>query len=272
VQNISQKLILPGVSGTRLDEASSKLCTFVTPWGVFRYTRLPFGVSLAQEVFHRVLADVLRDMDGVLSYVDDVLIHGVTREEHHKRLSEVLKRLVNAGFAISDTKCQFRKHAVVFLGHLLLGETIQPDPAKVAALLDMKPPTHISEHRGLMFANFLSQFLPHYSALMEPLRRLQSSQTHFPWTDKKQAAFDLMKKLFAKAPCLAPFDQHAPLSLATDASGTGVGAVLLQGGRPVMYAARSLTDAEKRYSTIEKELLAVVFTLRRCHFIRMAGR
>jgi hypothetical protein len=139
-------------------------------------------------------------MDGVLHYVDDVLIYGVTREEHDKRLSLVLKRLVEAGFAISDTKCQFRKHAVVFLGHLLSGEAIQPDPAKVTALLEMKPPTNISEHRGLMgFANFLSQFLPHYSALTEPFRRLQSNKTHFKWTEEQQQAFDLLKSLFARA-------------------------------------------------------------------------
>jgi hypothetical protein len=256
-----------GFWNLRLDEASSKLCTFVTPWGVFRYTRLPFGVSPAPEMFHQVLADVLRDMDSVLLYMDDVLIYGATRKEHDKRLNKVLKRLVNAGFAISDTKCQFRKHSVVFLGHLLSGEAIQPDPAKVAALLNMKPPTNISEHCGLMgFANFMSQFLLHYSALMEPLRRLQSAKTHFKWPEDQQTAVDLMKSLFAKAPCFVPFDQYEPLSLATDASVTGLGAVLLQRGRPVMYVARSLTDAKKRYSTIEKELLAVVFALWRCHF------
>jgi hypothetical protein len=201
------------------------------------------------------------------NYVEDVLIYGVTCKEHDKRLSAVLKRLVEAGFAISDTKGQFRKHSVVFLGHLLSGEAIQPDPAKVTALLEMKPPTNISEHRGLRgFANFLSQFLPHYSALTEPLQRLQSNKTHFKWTEEQQQAFDLLKSLFARAPCLIPFDQRAPLSLAIDASATGLGAVLLQHGRPVMYVERSLTDVEKRYSTNEKELLAVVFALQRCHF------
>jgi hypothetical protein len=102
------------------------------------------------------------------------------------------------------------------------------------------------------FANFMSQFLPHYSALTEPLRQLQLAKTHFKWTEDQQTAFDLMKSLFAKAPCLVPSYQYEPLSLATDASATGLGAGLLQRGRPVMYVARSLTDAEKRYSTIEK--------------------
>ncbi len=250
-----------------LDEESSKLCTFVTPWGVFRYKRLPFGVSPAPEVFHRVLADVLRDIPGVIHYVDDVLVYGATLAEHDERLQIVLRRLIAAGFAISDTKCSFRKQAVVFLGHLLSGEKIRPDPSKVAAILQMRPPTNISEHRGLMgFVNFLSQFLPHYSSITEPLRRLQSGKSLFRWSEDQQRSFDLLKRLFAREPCLAPFDQQADVSLATDASSTGLGAVLLQHGRPVMYVARSLTEAEKRYSTIEKELLAVVFALQRCHF------
>jgi hypothetical protein len=151
-----------GFWNLRLDEASSRLCTFVTPWGVFRYKRLPFGVSPAHEVFHRVLADVLRDLDGVLHYVDDVLIYGATLQEHDRRLKTVLQRLEAAGFAISKPKSVFRQPAVVFLGHLISGESIRPDPSKVTALRDMLLPTNISEHRGLMgFANFMAQYIPH---------------------------------------------------------------------------------------------------------------
>jgi hypothetical protein len=256
-----------GFWNLQLDEASSKLCTFCTPWGVFRYRRLPFGVSPAPEVFHRVLADVLRDIPGVIHYVDDVLIYGTTKAEHDQRLRTVLQRLRDAGFALSEAKCQYSQPSVVFLGHLISGTAIRPDPSKVAALQAMRPPTNISEHRGLMgFINFLAQYVPHFSAVTEPLRRLQSTKSHFRWTEDQQQAFDLLKKHFAEEPCLAPFDEYAPLSLATDASATGLGAVLLQHGRPVLYAARSLTDAETRYSTIEKELLAVVFALRKCHF------
>jgi hypothetical protein len=241
-----------GFWNLRLDEASSKLCTlFVTPWGVFRYRRLPFGVSPAPEVFHRVIADVLRDLLGVLHYVDDVLVYGATQKEHDERLRVVFACLQRAGFAISDAKCVFRQPAVVFLGHLVSGEAIRPDPAKVAILRDMKPPTNITEHRGLMgFINFLAQYLPHYSTLTEPLRRLQSSKAHFKWTSDQQKAFELLKQLFAREPCLVPFDQNCPVALATDASATGLGAVLLQRGRPVMRVARSLTGAETLYSTI----------------------
>jgi hypothetical protein len=256
-----------GFWNLRLDEASQRLCTFVTTWGVFRYRRLPFGVSPAPEVFHRVIADVLVDLPGVIHYVDDVLVYGATTAEHDVGLQMVLARLRKAGFAISDTKCVFRQPVVVFLGHLISGEAVCPDPAKVAVLRDMRPPTNITKHRGLMgFVNFLAQYLPHFSTLTEPLRRLQSGKSHFKWTSDQQKAFDLLKQLFAQEPCLVPFEQNITVSLATDASATGLSADLLQKGRPVMYVARSLTDAETRYSTIEKELLAVVFALRRCHF------
>jgi hypothetical protein len=149
-----------GFWNLRLDEASAKLCTFVTPWGVFRYRRLPFGVSPAPEVFHRVIADVLEGLPGVIHYVDDVLVYGATAAEHEERLRAVLARLRRAGFAISDAKCVFRKPAVVFLGHLVSGEEIRTDPAKVAILNEMRPPTNISEHRGLMgFVNFLAAYI-----------------------------------------------------------------------------------------------------------------
>ncbi len=113
-----------GFWNLRLDEESSKLCTFVTPWGVFRYRRLRFGVSPAPEVFHRVLADVLRDLPGVLHYVDDVLVYGATRVEHDQHLHAVLKRIRAAGFAISESKSAFAQSRVVFLGHLISGEAI----------------------------------------------------------------------------------------------------------------------------------------------------
>ncbi len=256
-----------GFWNLRLDEESSKLCTFSTPWGVYRYLRLPFGVSLAPEVFHRVLADVLQGLPGVLHYVDDILIYAATQAEHDRRLQAVLTRLKAAGFGLSEAKCTFCKSLVVFLGHQVSSDKIRPDPAKVAVLQDMKPPTNITEHRGLMgFINFISQYVPHFSTLTEPLRRLQSGKVHISWGADQKRAFDLLRRYFARAPCLAPFDERAPLVLATDASATGLGAVLLQNERPVMYVARSLTDAEKRYSTIEKELLPVVFALQRCHF------
>jgi hypothetical protein len=116
------------------------------------------------------------------------------------------------------------------------------------------------------FVNFLVQYFPHYSVVTEPIHRLQSGKTHFCWTDDQQRAFELLKDLFAKELCLAPFDKNVPLTMAMDASSTGLGAVLLQRGRPVMYVARSLTEAEHRYSTIKKELLAVAFALKWCHF------
>jgi hypothetical protein len=96
-----------GFWNLRLDEESSKLCTFSTLWGVYRYLRLPFGVSPAPEVFHRVLADVLRGLPGVLHYVDDILIYAETQTEHDRRLQAVLARLKAAGFGLSEAKCTF---------------------------------------------------------------------------------------------------------------------------------------------------------------------
>jgi hypothetical protein len=137
--------------------------------------------------------------------VDDTLIYGPTLAEHDARLREVLCRLTTAGFAISDTKCQFHQSSVVLLGHQLSGDSIRPDSGKVSALLNMKPPTNITEHQGLMgFANFLAQFLPHYSALTEPLRCLQSSKTHFKWTEDNKTHLTCLKSFLPRLHVLYP--------------------------------------------------------------------
>jgi hypothetical protein len=102
---------------------------------VYRYLRLPFGVSPAPEVFHRVLADVLQGLPGVLHYVDDILIYAATQAEHDRRLQAVLARLKAAGFGLSEAKCTFRRSSVVFLGHQVSGDKIRPDPANKVAVL-----------------------------------------------------------------------------------------------------------------------------------------
>ena len=256
-----------GFWNLKLDLASQHLCTFITPWGVYRYARLPFGVSPAPEVFHRVIGDVIRDIPGTIHFIDDILVHAPTLADHDARLHLVLTRLRTAGFAVSDTKCVIRQASVVFLGHKISGSAIEPDPAKVSALRAMLPPTNASELRGFMgFANFLAPYVPQFSTLTEPLRRLQSGKVLFRWTADQQQAFECLKEYFSTGPCLVPFDDTLPVTLATDASTSGLGGVLLQNNRPVLYVARSLAPAEHRYSTIELELLAMAFALRRTHF------
>jgi hypothetical protein len=250
-----------------LDEKSSYMCTFSTPYGRYRYLRLPFGISPAPEVFHRIVADVIQDMPGVMHFVDDVLVWGDTKEEHDARLKEVLKRFEASGFVFNPTKCEFGKKEVMFLGHLVDGTRVRPNPQKVAAVKAFPTPQCVEDVRRLLgVATYISKFIPRFSAKTAVLRRLLRADMAFEWTPEHEAALRLIQDELTSDKVLFIFDPNLPVQIATDASGTGLGAVLMQKGRPVLFAARSLTPAEVNYSIIEKELLAVVFALRRFHF------
>jgi hypothetical protein len=224
-------------------------------------------VSPAPEVFHRVVADVIAGLPNVLHYIDDILIFARTCEEHDRLVTEVLRRLRHAGFAVCKEKCTFGRLSLTFLGHHLSGSKISPDPLKLEALTCMQPPSSSAELFSFLgFVNYLARYVPRLAALAEPLRRLQSSQVHFEWTSEQDDAFRAIRQCLLDSPGLAPFDPALPLVIATDASNGGIGGVLLQNYRPVLYVARALMPAETRYAIIEKELLAVLFVLTRCHF------
>jgi transposase InsO family protein len=255
-----------------LDSASSKMCTFSTPFGRFRYLRLPFGIAPAPELFHRIVGDVLKGMEGAMHFVDDVLVWGNTQEEHDERLAEVLKRFRDVGFTFNPLKCEFSKPAVMFLGHLVDGHTVRPNPEKVSVIQKFPVPTSSDEVRRLLgVATYISKFIPRFSAKTAVLRELLKNDAAFVWTPAHQQALELIQRELVGDKVLYIFDPACSTQIATDASGSGLGAVLLQGNKPIAYAARSLTAAEKNYSTIEKELLAVVFALKRFHFYT-AGR
>jgi transposase InsO family protein len=255
-----------------LDEDSSKMCTFSTPFGRFRYLRLPFGIAPAPELFHRIVGDVLKGMEGAMHFVDDVLVWGNTQEEHDARLAEVLRRFRDVGFTFNPLKCEFSKPAVMFLGHLVDGQTVRPNPEKVTVIQRFPVPTSADEVRRLLgVATYISKFIPRFSAKTAVLRELLKADAAFVWTPDHQKALELIQRELVNDKVLYIFDPARATQIATDASGSGLGAVLLQGNRPIAYAARSLTAAEKNYSTIEKELLAVVFALKRFHFYT-AGR
>jgi hypothetical protein len=255
-----------------LDAESSKLCTFTTPYGRFRYVRLPFGISPAPEVFHRILGDVIQGLEGVMHFVDDVLVWGRTQEEHDLRLKALLKQINNSGFGFNPTKCEFGKNELVFLGHLVTGRTVKPDPSKVAIVRNFPVPQKVEEVRRLLgVATYISKFVPCFSSKTSVLRQLLKADAAFVWTAAHDQALRAIQQELENEKVLYIFDPDQPTQIATYASNTGLGAVLLQNGRPTSYAARSLTKAELNYSIIEKELLAVVFALKRFHFYT-AGR
>ncbi|KAL5468831.1 hypothetical protein EMCRGX_G029953 [Ephydatia muelleri] len=243
-----------------LDRASQLLTTFNTPFGRYCYTRLPFGISSAQEVFQKRMYQLFGDLPGVETDIDDMLIHGRTEEEHQQRLTAVLKRCQEVHLTLNKEKCQFGVPQVTYLGHCISADGITPDENRVKAILAMPPPKDKKGvERLLGTLNYVSKFVPNMSTVTEHIRVLLGKDVPFVWTWEQEAAFENVKKLLSTAPVLAFYDVKQPVTVSCDASQTGLGAVLLQQECPVAYISRALSDTEQRYAQIEKELLAVVF-------------
>ena len=130
-------MLYSGFMQVALDKASSFLTTIATPFGRYRYLRLPFGISSAPEVFHRIIADYFSDIPGVYTYIDDLLVVGSTVEEHDSRLKQVLTRCRQINLGLNAEKCRFGRTEIPYLGHVLSAKGIKPDPAKVEALNDL---------------------------------------------------------------------------------------------------------------------------------------
>jgi hypothetical protein len=161
-----------------LDEDSSDLCTFITPFGRYRFRRLPFGISSAPEEFSRIITQIFENVEGVIPYVDDLCIYGDSIEQLNNRLNKVLEIATKNGLKFNENKCKFFVTEILFVGHLFTEKGVFPDPSKVQAVMNMeKPQCKKDLERILGMCNYLSRFIPNYSSLIEPLRLLTQPRT-----------------------------------------------------------------------------------------------
>ena len=207
---------------------------------------------------------ILEGLVGVVCQMDDILVFGSNQAEHDSRLTAVMERLEAKGATLNPEKCEFGKRTVRFLGHVVDQAGIRADPQKTAAILEMERPQNISELRRFMgMANQLGKFSPNLAELSQPLRELLSIKKAWLWGPSQEQAFQLVKEELSRPSVLALYDPLAKSKISADASSYGLGAVLLQQQgekwRPVAYASRSMSDAERRYAQIEKEALAITW-------------
>ena len=255
----------------RLRESDQKLVTVNTHKGLFCPVRLPFGVSSAGAIFQRKIDQVLQGIPGVVCRVDDILITGPNDTTHMDRLKEVITRLEAAGFKCRVDKCKFMQPSVVYIGHEISKHGIRPLHSKVDTLLQAKYPDNLSQLVSFLGAvQYYSRYIPNLSTIVEPLNRLRAANVPWKFGPEQQKAFDTLKGLLASTHVLAVYDPSLDLKVDADASSVGIGAVISQVDkngceRPVEFISRTLSKAEKNYSQIEKEALAIVWSVKRFH-------
>ena len=247
-----------------VDDESSKLLTFNTPWRRYRFTRLPFGISPAPELYQREM-DRLFEGIPVEILVDD-LIHGKDQSELDENLRRVLDKSREVGLRFNPKKVKLRVPEVSYVGHLFTSKGLKPDHEKIRAINEMPSPTDKEGVLRLLgTVNYLDKFIEHKADLQEPISQLTQKDAAFVWEKPQQEAFDNLKSIITSAPALAYFDNNKETVLNVDASGTGLGAVIVQEGKPVTFGSKTLTTCERPYRNIERELLAIVWGAQKFH-------
>ena len=248
-----------------LDSDSRKFTTVNTPSGLYEYLRLPYGINSAVGIFQRTIENILKGLQGVCVYLDDILVTGKTSAEHLQNLQAVLRRLQENGITLKKEKCEFFLPAVEYLGFRVTKEGLKPTEAKVRAIKEACAPKNISELRSFIgTVNYYARFLPNLAQKMTPLYALLKKSKKWKWTTKEQNAFEEIRNAISEKTLLVHYDPEAELVLTCDASPFGIGAVLQQRVKngtvlPIAFTSRTLNNAEKNYSQIEREGLSIIF-------------
>ena len=258
-----------GYWNVMLSENSSYMTTFNTPHGRYRFRRLPFGLSCAQDVFQRKVDETFGDLTGVCGIADDIVVVGYKEDgsDHDANLRAVLQRARDRGLRFNPDKLKVKCQQIKFFGNIIGANGLEADPEKVKAIKEMKPPKDVQELQTFLgLATYLGRFTDQLATLAAPLRDLCKKDAHFAWCPEHQKAFHMLKEALTSQTVLQYFDEKKDVTIQVDASQHGLGAALLQEKGPVEYASKSLSDTETRYSNIEREMLGVLFGLERFHY------
>ena len=248
-----------------VDEDSKQYTAFVTHDGVWEYNRMPFGLANSPSCFMRMIGRVMMGLtwEICLCYLDDIIIFSSTVAEHFSRLRKVFDRIRAANLTLKPTKCCFGKKEIKFLGHLITENGVSPLPDKIQTIMEVQQPKTVKQVRAFLgLVGYYRKFIKGFSQVASPLNELTKKDAVFKWSQECEEAFQHLRNALINPPILAYPNYNSPYILETDASHTGVGMVLSQEQegkqRVIAYAGKKLNDAQRNYSTTEKEALAVV--------------
>ena len=252
------------------DVPKTAICT---PFGLFEFLRMPFGLRNAAQTFQRFIDEVLRGLDFVYAYIDDLLIASSSEAEHLAHLDTLFTRLSEYGIVINPSKCIFGTSSIEFLGHQISAQGISPLTQKVQVIQDFPAPSSLRKLREFLgLVNFYRRFIPHCASHVQPLTDLLSpkrtSTESLQLSEDALAAFQAVKTALANATLLTHPDPSAPYCLMVDASNVAVGGVLQQCvqniWQPISFFSKRLQPTETKYSTFSRELLSIYLSIR--HF------
>ena len=257
-----------GYWNLELDEESSYLTTFNSPFGRYRFLRMPFGLKMSQDVFKSKIDQLMEGCVGTTGIADDIIVYAETEEENDRHLHGLMQRCAEKGLnlGLNPEKCNIKQQESKFYGVICGNDGVKPNPKKVTALKQMSAPQNRQELLSFLgLATYMSMFVQNLSGLSTTLRELTRKNVTFQRSDEHQEAFEAIKEGVSADVTLKYFDPQKPITLQVNASMAGLGTVLFQEVRPVTFASRALTETESRYANIEREMLAVVFGCERFH-------
>ena len=266
----------------QLDYESQLLTTFGTPWGRYRYKRLPMGITSAPEIYQRKIEEVFENIENLANIYDDVLLYTNDLEKQCNVLQQTLEVARENNLTFRLSKCRFAQPEVDYTGFILTNKGIKIQPEKIKAIVDMPQPENIEELRCFLgMATYLSKHIENFSEITRNLRDLTKTKTKehskrvqsdssvntFFFGKPQVEAFEQIKKALISSPVLRYYSLKDPITVSCDASKHGLGATILQNNHPVAYASKALTTTEQAYAQIEKELLAIVFATKKFHHL-----
>jgi len=248
-----------------LHENSKELTTINTPFGLYQYNYLPFGLTTSPSIFQSIIDNSINDLSCTVAYQDDIIVFSATKDQHVAQLDKVIDRLLSYNIKINITKSVFCVNSLTYLGYKVSADGIKPDESKYKSITEAPIPSCHKELRTFLGCiQYYSRFISNFAKVAEPLYELLNLE-NFSWTNNHESARQSLLAAITSSPTLSSYRFDAPADIICDASQHAIGAVLEQQGKPVMFISRRLNACEKGYSQTQKEALAVIWSVRRLH-------